>query len=54
MTDTTIPVSSEIRDPLREKKGFHRTWDEFFAELLENDEVPDRTERNELPEPRSQ
>jgi len=41
MTLTSIPVSQEIRDPLRERKGFDRTWDEFFAEMLEDDELPD-------------
>ena len=54
MSDTTIPVSSELRDRLRKKKGFERTYDEFFEEeLLEDDETAP-AERDVSPEVRSQ
>lgn len=54
MSDTTIPVSSELRDRLRKKKGFERTYDEFFEEeLLEDDETAP-AERDASPEVRSQ
>lgn len=54
MPETTIGLSSETRDRLREKKGFERTYDEFITELLESHEETDHTERNASPEPRSQ
>jgi hypothetical protein len=54
MSDNSIPVSTEMRNRLRRKKGFERTYDELLAELLEGDEEAAHTERNEPPEPRSQ
>jgi len=46
MTETTIGLSSETRDRLREKKGFERTYDELITELLESHEETDHTEQN--------
>ncbi|EMA04287.1 hypothetical protein SAMN05443574_13512 [Haloarcula vallismortis] len=54
MSDNSIPVSTEMRNRLRRKKGYDRTYDEFFAELLEDDDEIAHTERNASPEARSQ
>ena len=35
MTKTTISLDKEIRDPLREKKGFDQSWNEFMEEVLQ-------------------
>lgn len=32
MARTTIPVDEEIRDRIRELKGFDRTYSEFFED----------------------
>ncbi len=44
MTQTTISVSPETRDRIRELKGVERTYDEVLHEMVEQFE-PDAAER---------